>query len=182
MKYPEQSIVSDDGDCTMDTKIKTDIAGKNRLDILAVEERMKGQPNAMVGDCFPLKHTFVDGAYVREITMPKGTLLTSKIHKICHPYFVLKGDVSVLTEKGVQRIKAPYSGITQPGTKRILYIHEDTVWTTVHVTGKTDLEEIEKEIIAESYDDIPDWDGLQIKEVEMVDFIKKIEMEKEIVI
>ena len=125
----------------------------------------------MVGDCFPLKHTFVDGAYVREITMPKGALLTSKIHKVCHPYFVLKGDVSVLTEKGVQRIKAPYSGITPAGTKRILYIHEETVWTTIHVTKEKDLKKIEEEVIANSFDEIPD----ESKKIELLNFIKEEE-------
>ena len=29
----------------------------------------------------PLKHYFTKGLYCREIFMPKGTLLTSKIHK-----------------------------------------------------------------------------------------------------
>lgn len=166
----------------MDIEAKTNAVENNRLSILAVEERMKNRSDVMIGDCFPLKHTFVDGAYVREIRMPKGALLTSKIHKICHPYFVLEGDVSVLTENGVQRIKAPYSGITQPGTKRILYIHEDTTWVTVHVTNKTDPDEIEKDIIAESYDDVPDWDGLQIKETERIEFIEKMKMEEEIIL
>ena len=166
----------------MDIETKTNAVKNNRLSILAVEERMKNRSDVMIGDCFPLKHTFVDGAYVREIRMPKGVLLTSKIHKICHPYFVLEGDVSVLTENGVQRIKAPYSGITQPGTKRILYIHEDTTWVTVHVTNKTDPDEIEKDIIAESYDDVPDWDGLQIKETERIEFIEKMKMEEEIIL
>ncbi len=132
---------------------ETNIARQN---ILNIENKIKELPGAMLGDCFPLKHTFVDGAYVREISMPKGALLTSKIHKITHPYFVLKGDVSVLTKKGVQRIKAPYSGVTLAGTKRVLYCHEDTTWITVHVTKNTDLKKIEKEIIAESFDDVED--------------------------
>ena len=137
--------------------------------ILAFEKKLRSIPGSMVGDCFPLKHTFVDGAYVREITMPKGALLTSKIHKVCHPYFVLKGDVSVLTEKGVQRIKAPYSGITPAGTKRILYIHEETVWTTVHVTKEKDLEKIEEEIIANNFDELTD----ESDKSKLLDWIKQ---------
>jgi len=81
-------------------------------------------------------------------------LLTSKIHKITHPYFVLKGDVSVLTEEGVIRIKAPYSGITKAGTKRVLYCHEETVWTTIHITKETNIEKIEEEVIAKTFDDV----------------------------
>ena len=164
------------------TQIVKDLSEINVLSvrekILTIEDKMREHPEVMIGDCCPLKHTFVDGAYVREITMPKGMLLTSKIHKICHPYFILKGDVSVLTEEGVKRIKAPYSGITQPGTKRVLYMHEETVWTTVHVTKETDLEKIEQEIIAKTYDEVPNFNGLQIGDVEILEFIKEVTEEK----
>jgi len=153
-----------------------------RKKILDVESKMAAIPGALFeDDCAPLKHTFVDGAYVREITMPKGMLLTSKIHKICHPYFVLRGDVSVLTEKGVQRIKAPFSGVTQPGTKRILYMHEETVWATVHVTKETDLKKIEDEIIAKTFDDLPDSVKKQspgeITEAKLIEFCREVQKE-----
>jgi hypothetical protein len=133
-----------------------------RSKILGIENVISRLPNARFGDqefC-PLKHTFVDGAYVREIFMPKGLLIVSKLHKITHPYFILKGDVSVLTENGAVRIKAPYSGITKAGTKRILYIHEDTIWVTVHVTKETNIDKIEEEIIAKSYKDM----GIEVDE------------------
>jgi hypothetical protein len=78
-------------------------------------------------------------------------LIVTKIHKITHPYFILKGEVSVLTEEGVVRLKAPYSGITKAGTKRIVYVHEDTIWITVHVTNETDIAKIEEQVIAKDY-------------------------------
>lgn len=132
---------------------------KMREGILRVEKKISEIPGAIVGHDndaknLPLKHTFVDGAYVREIFMPKGTLLTSKIHKVCHPYFIMKGECSVLTDEGVVRLKAPYQGITKPGTKRILYIHEDCTWITIHVTKEKNLDKIEKEIIADNFDEI----------------------------
>ena len=130
-----------------------------RLGIIDFEEKLKKVPGALVGhemdeEMCPLKHTFVDGAYVREIFMPKGTLLTSKIHKVTHPYFIMKGDVSVATEEGIIRIKAPFQGVTKAGTKRLLFIHEDTVWITVHVTEETDLDKIEEEIIAKNFEEL----------------------------
>jgi len=129
---------------------------KFRNGVAALENEMHKLPDAKYGDdVAPLKHTFADGLYIRQITMPKGMLLTSKIHKTTHPYFVLKGDVSVLTEQGTVRIKAPFSGITKAGTKRVLYIHEETVWATVHATKQTDLKKIETEVIAKSYDELP---------------------------
>ncbi len=131
-----------------------------RAGIIDFEEKLKQVPGALNGhemdeEMCPLKHTFVDGAYVREIFMPKGLLLTSKIHKVTHPYFILKGDVSVATEEGVVRIKAPFYGVTKAGTKRLLFIHEETLWITVHVTKETDLEKIEEEIIAPNFESLP---------------------------
>lgn len=124
--------------------------------IMDVEEKMKQIPGAMIGDCFPLNHTFTDGLYTREIKMPKGYLVVSKIHKYEHPYFVLQGEVSVITEEGVKRIVAPYYGVTPVGTKRVLYIHEDCTWITVHTnpSNGTDVDEIEERIIAKSFDDL----------------------------
>lgn len=101
----------------------------------------------------PLKHSFGDGCYIREIFMPAGQVIISKIHKKLHPYFIMKGKVSILTDDGIQYIEAPYSGITKPGTKRVLYMHEDTVFITVSVTDKTDLKEIEDEVIAKDFQD-----------------------------
>lgn len=136
---------------------KTEVTKEMKLavqdKIMEFESVLSKMPNATFGDdACPLKHTFVDGAYVREIRMPKGMLLTSKIHKIQHPYFILEGECSVLTDKGTVRIKAPYYGITEPTTKRILYMWEDTVWVTVHVTKERDLKKIEEQIIAKNFD------------------------------
>ena len=138
--------------------------------ILSIEESISRLPEAMVGDCYPLVHKFVPGMYIREITMPPGHLIVSKIHKIEHPYFVLKGDVSVLTEDGVVRIKAPYSGITKAGTKRVLYIHEETVWTTIHKTDETEMDKIEEEIIAKNFND------LELDIIEITNFIEEVSL------
>lgn len=97
----------------------------------------------------PVKHSFGDGCYVREWNSPAGVLTVSKVHRVAHPFFVLKGKVSVLTDKGVQLITAPHYGITPPGTKRVLYTHEDTQWVTVHVTEETEVSAIEQEIISD---------------------------------
>ena len=101
----------------------------------------------------PLKHTFADGLYIREIFMPKGQIISTGIHKKEHPYFVLKGDISVLTDEGIKRIKAPYNGITKPGTKRLIYMHEDTVWITVHATDKKIPEDVLEDVIAKDFND-----------------------------
>jgi hypothetical protein len=102
----------------------------------------------------PVKHSFGDGCYVREWNSPAGVLTVSKVHKIAHPFFVLKGKVSVLTEDGMQLVEAPHYGITPAGTKRVLYTHEPTQWVTVHVTNKTNVDDIERDIIANQLEDL----------------------------
>ena len=112
-------------------------------------------------------HDFADGQYIRTIVMPKGLTGVSEIHNKNHPYFIMKGDVTVFTEKGVERIKAPYHGITLAGTQRLLYIHEDCTWVTVHRTDCLTPKEVKAEVLLESFDDFS-LKGFDIKELNQV--------------
>ncbi len=102
----------------------------------------------------PVKHTYADGLYIREIFMPRGEIVISKIHKIAHPFFLIKGKISVLSEEGEKLLQAPYYTITPAGTKRMLYTHTNAIVVTVHRTFETDLNKIEDEIIAKSFDEL----------------------------
>jgi hypothetical protein len=93
-------------------------------------------------------HIFTPGLYTRQIFMPAGSLITSEIHKTEHPFIVSQGVVSVLMEGEEElKIKAPYIGVTKPGTRRVLFVHEDCIWTTCHPTDKTTVEEVAAEIL-----------------------------------
>lgn len=104
-----------------------------------------------LNDVFPLRHIFAPNAYAREMTLPAGHWIIGKIHKHAHLNFVTKGRVAVVTEDGIMFINAPYTFVSSVGTKRLVMILEETIWTTVHITEKTDLEEIEEEVIAKDY-------------------------------
>lgn len=96
----------------------------------------------------PVEHTFTPGLYVRTIFMPAGTLVVSEIHRTEHPFIISQGRVKVLQPgTGWEELCAPHLGITQPNTQRVLVVVEDTIWSTMHVTDKTDVEEIRAEII-----------------------------------
>jgi len=96
----------------------------------------------------PVKHLFTPGLYVRQIFIPAGILLTSKIHRTTHPFEISQGAISVWSaETGTLFFRAPHLGVTTPGTRRILFAHEDTIWTTFHPTDRTTPEEVEEEII-----------------------------------
>ena len=114
----------------------------------------------------PLEHKFSDGIYVREITIPAGTFIVGKIHKHDHPNFLLEGEVTVITEEGIEELKAPMSMISKAGTKRALYAKTDLVWTTVHLnpTNTEDLDELEEEIIAQSYEEYETFKRLKNEE------------------
>jgi quercetin dioxygenase-like cupin family protein len=116
------------------------------------EELMRQHGNAVD---IPVNHHFANpgtkrGLYARQITIPKGTVLTGKIHKYEQINFVVKGDISVLTEEGVKRVGAGFFVVSPAGTKRIAYAHKKTVWITVHGTDQTDIDKIESEFIAQT--------------------------------
>ena len=125
-----------------------------REEIATIEKTISSCETARFGDYLPIFHSFADGAYVREIHIPAGELLVGKIHRHSHPNFLMKGKVTVLTEEGdTELLEAPQSIISPAGTKRVVFVHEDCVWITVHVTEETDLEKIEAYVIAPDYND-----------------------------
>jgi hypothetical protein len=94
------------------------------------------------------RHHFALGTYAREIRIPAGTLITGKIHKTRHINIISAGRISVWSPgEDMRHISAPYTFVAEPGTRRVGYAHEDTVWTTIHATHETDLAKIEAEFI-----------------------------------
>jgi len=92
-------------------------------------------------------HYFAEGLYAREIFIPKGCLLTGRIHRAEHLNIVSQGVITVWTEEGMKRVAAPFTMVSRPGTKRVGLAHEDTVWTTVHATRETDIETLELQLV-----------------------------------
>jgi len=66
--------------------------------------------------------------------------------------------------------------MSPPGTKRALEAVTDLVWITVHhnPTNTQDLEELEKIVIADSYDDYEVFVGLKQKEIDKQEFEKEV--------
>lgn len=98
---------------------------------------------------FPLVHRFTDKMYIREMSMPAGSLWTSRIHATENPFVVSMGRAWVKIDNGSwECIEAPYTGITKPGTRRVLYIERDCIWTTFHVNEDNcqDIETIENRL------------------------------------
>lgn len=139
-------------DLLMERRLSKECQDKFRKNVIEFEEKVKSIPGALGADPFPLEHSFADGLYIRKLTVPAKTLTVTKIHAVNHAFFLQQGTISVLTEEGVKKFTAPYQGITKAGTKRIIYHHDEVVFTTVHSTKETDLEKIEVEVIAEEFE------------------------------
>jgi|TARA_R110000772_G_scaffold50928_4_gene116993 hypothetical protein len=104
----------------------------------------------------PVTHNLNNGLYTREIFMPKGSLVVSFIHKQDHPSFFLSGEMSVLLDTGeVKRIKAPMKIMTEVGTQRVAYMHEDCTWVCVLRTDANTIEEAEEELFTLNFRELP---------------------------
>lgn len=99
-------------------------------------------------------HRWIDGIYARELFIPKGTLLTGRIHRHACISIMSKGDKTTITEDGAMRLKAPFATISKPGVKRVGLAHEDTIWTTFHATDERDLKKLEEDLFCDSYDGV----------------------------
>tara|TARA_R110000772_G_scaffold268686_2_gene397475 strand:- start:23591 stop:24184 length:594 start_codon:yes stop_codon:yes gene_type:complete len=112
--------------------------------------------NVLTGDALlkhnPVKSSFADGLYIREIFNPANQLIITKVHKKQHTFFLMEGEMSIITEGGVETIRAPHNGITEPDTKRLIFPHTDCRFVTVHATTLTDIDELEKELVSDEYE------------------------------
>ena len=93
------------------------------------------------------EHFFVPGMYCRRVYRPAGTLIVGKVHK--HPHFFLcaKGEIIAWTESGMRKLQAGDVVECQPGTKRVTLATQDSIGVTIHKTEKTDLNDIETELV-----------------------------------
>jgi len=96
-----------------------------------------------IDDC--TSHAFCDGVYRRRFFLPKDAVVVSKVHKKQNWFLLYSGECSIYDGTGeTVRIKAPYMMVTEPGTKRIVYAHEDTVLYTFH--GNPDNETVPEKL------------------------------------
>jgi len=93
------------------------------------------------------EHFFVPGMYCRKLARPAGTLIVGKVHKQPHFFLCAKGEIIAWSEKGMRKPKEGDVIESQPGTKRVTLAVVDSIGITIHKTDKTDLDDIEAELI-----------------------------------
>jgi len=113
--------------------------------VKALEEVLLEVPQV---DC-PVRHYFAPGIYAREITIPKGTVLTGAVHKTQNLAVLSSGKLQLVTDDGTTIISAPHILTVMPGMKNAAYALEDSVWTNFFPTEETDTD-ILVELLTES--------------------------------
>lgn len=98
----------------------------------------------------PLVNRFAPGVYVREVTMPEGAFVIGHEHKTEHFNFVLSGRASVLMEGKVSQIEGPCIFVSGAGVRKVLYIHEEMRWATIHATTETDQDKLDDLLVTKS--------------------------------
>lgn len=106
----------------------------------------------------PVEHRFSGGIYAREITIPKGTLLTGRIHKFDHFDIMLSGDITVSTDNGeVKRLTGLNIMEGKAGKKRAGFAHEDTHWITFHCAEERNPEEMYEFLTCGSFQELEEF-------------------------
>jgi quercetin dioxygenase-like cupin family protein len=115
----------------------------SREQIDRIQSEMVKMPQAEL----TTEHSFSPGMYMRKVFRPAGTLIVGKVHKEPHFFLCAKGEIIAWTENGMKRLQAGDVVESKPGTKRITLAVTDAIGITIHRTDKTDLDEIEAELI-----------------------------------
>jgi len=110
-------------------------------------ERLQSQMLAMPQAELMTEHSFSPGMYLRKVFRPAGTLIVGKVHKEPHFFLCAKGEIIAWTEGGMKHLYAGDVLESKPGTKRVTLAVTDAIGITIHRTDKTNLDEIETELI-----------------------------------
>jgi mannose-6-phosphate isomerase-like protein (cupin superfamily) len=97
----------------------------------------------------PTEHYFSNGMYCRKMTIPAGIVIVGKVHKEPHFFILASGQMKVWTDQGEVILNSGDVIPSPSGVKRVLMTITDCIGMNVHRTNKTDLDEIEKELIEE---------------------------------
>ena len=110
-------------------------------------ERLQSEMAAMPQAELVTEHSFSPGMYLRKVYRPAGTLIVGKVHKEPHFFLCAKGEIIAWTETGMRHLYAGDVVESKPGTKRVTLAVTDAIGITIHRTDKTNLDDIEAELI-----------------------------------
>lgn len=120
----------------------------------------------------PVIHRFGPGIYIREVTIPAGTIAIGHHQNFEHVNVMLAGKVKMLHADGsTEMIQAPHFSIGEPGRKVGLILKE-VVWQNIYATEETDVEKLEAHFLTKSPVHREEIEGIEKldRDVDRVDF------------
>jgi quercetin dioxygenase-like cupin family protein len=136
--------------CT-DVVIQRGSTPVRREQVMRLEDAVAELPNQLKEEDIT-SHYFADGVYLREMFMPEGSVVVGKIHRTKHLTIIASGTVQITTDEGVKELTGPSVFVSEPGAKKAIYALTDATLMNPHPTEETDLDRIEDEFIAPSFE------------------------------
>lgn len=98
----------------------------------------------------PIKHSFADQVYIRQMDMKKGQFVIGAIHNHQHAWFLMKGRVLINNNGEEVEHIAPCYTVSEPGSKRFIYALEDSIFVNVHKnpTNTKSVKKLEEEMVS----------------------------------
>ena len=108
---------------------------------------------------FPLKHTFADGVYIRQMDMQVDSMVVGAIHNHLHVWFLLTGHLTVITEDTTEEFIAPCYVLATPGSKRVIYAMEDSIFVNIHKNPNNikDIKKLEDDLVSLTFEDYEEY-------------------------
>ena len=108
---------------------------------------------------FPLKHTFADGVYIRQMDMQADSMVVGAIHNHLHVWFLLTGHLMVTTEDTTEEFIAPCYVLATPGSKRVIYAMEDSIFVNIHKNPNNikDIKKLEDDLVSLTFEDYEEY-------------------------
>lgn len=135
----------------------------SREGILQIEKIVESVAPDNWEELFPITHLFANGVCSREMFMPKGTIVVSRVHKNDCINVLFQGSVSVLSEEGEVRLTAPFKFVSRAGTKRVLVAYEDTVWSNFIRTDETDPDKILDDMTFATFEEFDKFNQMRLE-------------------
>jgi hypothetical protein len=96
------------------------------------------------------KHHFGPGLYIKEITMPAGSVIVGKHHKVEHLCNMMSGRMIIVNPDGSRyELIAPMTFMAKPGRK-VAYIIETVIFQNIYSTDETDIKKLENMFVDNS--------------------------------
>lgn len=127
----------------------TDLAIRQDLDTFLSQkvENLVSQMREMPQVDVNTKHYFGPSIYIREITMPAGSVVIGKPHKKEHMCVMLQGKMILVDSDGNKKeLIAPMTFVGGAGRK-VAYVIETTVFQNILATDETDIDVLENMLV-----------------------------------